>query len=128
MTCPVVKGINEEMSKDRFCSCAMLQEHNISVCSEKYYKWDRQAVFLAWILLNKIFSNEKQVHPLVAVGIMKVSAARLMPKPHEMSFTSVDGDMWTTIQVLCIAQTMLEFPFSWLSKKEGTWVKDFRKV
>lgn len=72
--------------------------------------------------------KNKHIH-WVAVGIMEVSIASLLPKPHEMSFTSVDGDMWTTLQALWIAQSMLEFRFSWLSRKEGTRrVKGFRKV
>lgn len=72
--------------------------------------------------------KNKHIH-LVAVGIMEVSAASVLPKPHEISFTSVDGDMWTTLRVLWIAQNMLEFPFSRLSRKDGTrCVKGFRKV
>lgn len=59
--------------------------------------------------------KNKHIH-WVAVGIMEVSTATFLPKPHEMSFTSEDGYMWTTLQVLWIAQNMLEFPFSCLSR------------
>lgn len=72
--------------------------------------------------------KNKHIH-WVAVGIMEVSTASVLPKPHEMSFASVDGDMWTTPQRLWIAQNMLEFLFSRLSRQEGTrLVKGFRKV
>lgn len=69
--------------------------------------------------------ENKHIH-WVAVGIMKVSTASPLPKPHEMSFASVEGSTWTTLQWLWIAQSMLEFPFPRHSRKDGPrWIKGF---
>jgi len=43
--------------------------------------------------------ENKHIH-WVAVGIMEVSTESSLPKPHEMSFASVGGGMWTTLQRL----------------------------
>lgn len=47
---------------------------------------------------TKCFQMENKNIHWVAVGIMEVSTASPLPKPHEMSFASVGGGMQTTLQ------------------------------
>lgn len=82
LLCPVAKGTGEEMGRGKSCYGAVFREHNTPCCSETGSERDMQAALLARTLLTKTFPSGKQAHPLGSIGIMEVSTARHLPKPH----------------------------------------------